>query len=79
MNRNRFRPFRTYSAGETVTTVRRLPKTAGYVNRMERITFTIGKVEESEQDTFRVWKAGDENQPLAYMIISGREGFQLAE
>lgn len=78
MNRKPFRPFRTYMAGETVTTVRRLPKTAGYVNRMDRVTFTIGKVESAEeQDTFRVWKAGDEHKPLAYMIVSGREGFQL--
>lgn len=76
MNRNRFRPFRTYGVGDTVTTTRRLPETAGYVNQVERITFTIGKVEANGQDTFRVWRAGDENRPLAYMIVSGRERFQ---
>lgn len=79
LNRTPFRPFRTYSAGETVTTVRRLPKTAGFVNRLERITFTIGRMEEDGRGNFRVWKAGDEHKPLGYMIVSGREGFQLAE
>lgn len=80
LNRNPFRPFRTYSAGQTIETIRRLPKTAGYVNRLDRITITIGKVEPAEEaDTFRVWRAGDEHRPLGYLIISGREGWRLAE